>query len=105
MILVDRPVWSAHGRRFAHLVSDESHEELHRFAARLGLPDRAFHRDHYDLPDVWWNRAVAAGAQPVDPRELVRRLRAAGLRRRGNARGLAVATPDAASGDSGVRHR
>jgi len=82
VILVDRPIWTAHGRHFAHLVSDASIEELHGFAARLGLPDRAFHRDHYDLPDVWWDRAVAAGAEPVDPRELVRRLKAAGLRRR-----------------------
>lgn len=80
MILVDRPIWSAHGRRFAHLVSDVSHDELHAFAAGLGLPDRAFHRDHYDLPDVWWDRAVAAGAEPVDPRVLVKRLKAAGLR-------------------------
>lgn len=80
MILVDRPIWPAHGRRFAHLVSDVSHDELHAFAARLGLPPRAFHRDHYDLPDAWWQRAVDAGATPVDPRELVRRLRAAGLR-------------------------
>ena len=82
MILVDQPIWPAHGRRFAHLVSDVSFEELHQFAARLGLPDRAFHRDHYDLPDAWWDRAVAAGAQPVDSREIVRRLRTAGLRRR-----------------------
>ena len=91
MILVDRPIWAApvrepasgaddQPRRFAHLVSDESFEELHEFAARLGLPPRAFHRDHYDLPDTWWQRAVDAGATPVDPRELVRRLRAAGLR-------------------------
>ncbi|WCO67466.1 DUF4031 domain-containing protein [Iamia majanohamensis] len=80
MVLVDAPLWPAHGRRFAHLVSDESLEELHAFAARLGLPPRAFHRDHYDLPDVWWDRAVAAGATPVDPRVLVRRLRESGLR-------------------------
>ena len=78
MILVDDPIWPAHGRRFAHLVSDTSYEELHRFAARLGLPDRAFHRDHYDLPDVWWQRAVDAGAVPVTSRVLVRRLRDAG---------------------------
>ncbi len=81
MILVDRPIWAAHGRRFAHLVSDESYDELHAFAARLGLPPRAFHHDHYDLPDAWWDRAVAQGATPVDPRVLVRRLRASGLRR------------------------
>lgn len=79
---MDRPIWSAHDRRFAHLVSDLSFEELHGFAARLGLPPGAFHRDHYDLPDAWWGRAVAMGAEPVDPRVLVRRLRAAGLRHR-----------------------
>ncbi|CAN5895452.1 hypothetical protein BH23ACT2_BH23ACT2_09170 [soil metagenome] len=82
MILVDRPIWPAHGRRFAHLVSDVSLDELHDFADGLGLPRRAFHDDHYDLPSDWWDRAVAAGATEVDPRELVRRLRAAGLRRR-----------------------
>lgn len=82
MILVDKPLWPAHGRHFAHLVSDTSHQELHDFAAALGLPSRAFHRDHYDLPDDWWDAAVAAGATVVDSRELVRRLRAAGLRRR-----------------------
>ncbi len=86
MILVDRPMWPAHGRYFAHLVSDASHDELHTFAARLGLPDRAFHRDHYDLPDAWWDRAVAAGAEPVDSRVLVRRLKAAGLRARPSGR-------------------
>lgn len=87
MILVDRPIWPAHGRRFAHLVSDASYAELHTFAARLGLPERAFHRDHYDLPAAWWDRAVAAGAHPVGPRELVRRLKAAGLRVRHRAPG------------------
>ena len=82
MILVDNPIWPAHGRKFAHLVSDVSRDELHAFAADLGLPERAFHRDHYDLPDAWWDKAVEMGAQPVDPRELVRRLKAAGLRDR-----------------------
>jgi hypothetical protein len=99
VILVDRPLWSAHGRRFAHLVSDVSHDELHRFAHTLGLPARAFHGDHYDLPDDWWNRAVEAGARPVDPRELVRRLRAAGLRRRPTSR------PSRTPGSSGAPAR
>ena len=87
MILVDRPLWSGPRGRYAHLVSDESFDELHRFAAGLGLPPRAFHRDHYDLPEAWWDRAVASGADPVDPRLLVRRLREAGLRRRPNGGG------------------
>ena len=81
MIIVDRPIWSAHGRRWSHLCSDTSFEELHQFAARLGLPARAFHRDHYDLPEVRFDAAVAAGATVVSATDLVRRLRAAGLRR------------------------
>ena len=82
MILVDPAVWPAHGRRFAHLVSDESHEELHAFADRIGLPRRAFHRDHYDIPDELRDTALAFGAQPVTSRELVKRLQQAGLRRK-----------------------
>jgi hypothetical protein len=81
MIFVDQAIWPAHGRRFAHLISDESYDELHAFAAGLGLPERAFHRDHYDIPDAWVGDAVAAGATEIDPRELVGRLRASGLRR------------------------
>jgi hypothetical protein len=93
VILVDRPIWPAHGRRFAHLASDESYDELHAFARALGLPHRAFHGDHYDLPDTWWDRAVDAGAEPVDPRVLARRLRAAGLRKRPVPRRRPAATP------------
>jgi hypothetical protein len=89
VILVDRPIFTGPHDRCAHLVSDTSFDELHAFAHDLGLPPRAFHRDHYDLPDRWWGRAVAAGAHPVDPRHLVRSLRAAGLRRRPQGRGAA----------------
>ena len=82
MILVDPAIWPARGRRWAHLISDQSHDELHAFAERLGLPRRAFHRDHYDLPDELRDSALALGAQPVPARELVRRLQQAGLRHR-----------------------
>jgi hypothetical protein len=82
MILVDDAIWPFRGRRFAHLVSDSSYEELHDFATRLGLPERAFHRDHYDLPAELREAAIVLGADPVPARELVRRLQAAGLRRR-----------------------
>jgi hypothetical protein len=81
VILVDAPLWVARGRRWSHLVSDESFEELHAFAAAVGLPGRAFHRDHYDVPESMVGAVVAAGAVQVPSRELVRRLRAAGLRR------------------------
>ena len=81
-VLVDPAVWPWRGERWAHLVSDESYEELHVFADRLGIPRRAFQGDHYDIPSWAREEAIALGAVPVDSRELVRRLRTAGLRRR-----------------------
>jgi len=84
-VLVDEAIWPFRDRRWAHLVSDESFDELHAFAERLGLPPRAFHRDHYDVPAELRDEAIALGAQPVSSREVVRRLQAAGLRRRRTA--------------------
>jgi hypothetical protein len=86
VILVDEARWPWRGRYWAHLVSDETYDELHSFAARLGLPRRAFQGDHYDVPADYREQAIALGAQPVDSRQLVARLRAAGLRRRGASR-------------------
>lgn len=82
MILVDPPTWPAHGRLWSHLASDESLAELHEFASRLGVPARGFDGDHYDIPAELYETAVEAGAKPVRSREIVRRLHAAGLRRR-----------------------
>lgn len=81
-VLVDPAVWPWRNRRWAHLVSDVSHEELHAFAERLGIPREAFQGDHYDVPSDVRERAIALGARPVPARELVRRISAAGLRRR-----------------------
>ena len=81
-VLIDTPVWPWRGRLWSHLVSDVSYEELHAFVAReLGIPRRAFQGDHYDIPEDLHAVAVAAGAEPVGCRELLSRLRAAGLRR------------------------
>ncbi|MGI9018537.1 MAG: DUF4031 domain-containing protein [Euzebya sp.] len=87
MILVDRAVWPWRGRLWAHLISDTSYEELHVFAARLGLPRHIFQGDHYDVPTEVRERAIASGAVAVDSRELVRRLQESGLRRRAVQRG------------------
>jgi hypothetical protein len=81
-ILVDQAIWPWRGHRWAHLVSDESYDELHAFADRLGIPRRAFQGDHYDIPAHLREAAIALGAEAVDARVLVRRLREAGLRRR-----------------------
>ena len=79
-MLVDTPLWPRHGTLWAHLVSDASYEELHAFARRAGLPPRSFDVDHYDVPAERLDELVALGAEPVGGRELVRRLRASGLR-------------------------
>jgi hypothetical protein len=81
VILVDEPRWPAHGRLWSHLVSDVSFAELHVFAETLGAPPRAFDRDHYDIPAERFAVACHLGAHLVPGRELVRRLREAGLRR------------------------
>lgn len=79
-ILIDQPTWPAHGTLWSHVVSDSSIEELHAFAAAQGLPPRSFDLDHYDVPQARYRELVAAGAEPVDFRGLVTRLRASGLR-------------------------
>ena len=81
MILIDPPAVQRWGRTWSHLASDTSLEELHAFAAAQEIPARGFDRDHYDVPSEHYDRMVAAGAVPVSSRELVSRLRRAGLRR------------------------
>lgn len=81
-ILVDGAHWPWRGRLWAHLISDTSLEELHEFATRLGIPDRAFQGDHYDITDELRDCAIAEGAVPVDSRAIVMALRAADLRKR-----------------------
>jgi hypothetical protein len=66
---------------WSHLVSDVSFDELHAFARRVGVPERAFERDHYDIPSHRYAEVVRAGAVEVGSKELLRRLVEAGLRR------------------------
>ncbi|WKX10285.1 DUF4031 domain-containing protein [Streptomyces sp. NL15-2K] len=80
-VYIDPPTWPGHGRMWSHLVSDVSFEELHTFAGELGVPRRAFERDHYDIPSHRYADVVAAGAVEVSSREVVRLLTGAGLRR------------------------
>ncbi len=79
-VLLDPPLWPAHDTLWSHLVSDASLEELHAFARRLGLPQRSFDLDHYDVPASRYDELVAAGASPVSANELTRRLIRSGLR-------------------------
>lgn len=56
------------GQRWAHLMADTL-DELHEFAARLGLPRRAFQDKtsgaHYDVNSELRSVALALGAMPV----------------------------------------
>lgn len=85
-VLVDDPLWPAHGRLWAHLVSDSDLDELHAFARAHDVPARAFDLDHYDVPADLIPRLIAGGAEHVGGKELVRRLIASGLRVRGRDR-------------------
>ena len=54
-------------RHWCHLVSDADFEELHAFAASLGIPRHRFQGDHYDLPPHLRARAVELGAEKSRP--------------------------------------
>ncbi len=81
VILIDEPIWPAHGTVWAHLVSDTSLDELHAFAEANGIPRRGF--DHRPLrragaqAGMTWSRwaPIRSGL-----REFVERLNASGLR-------------------------
>ncbi|HEX9005126.1 MAG TPA: DUF4031 domain-containing protein [Blastocatellia bacterium] len=63
-------------RRCGHLVSDSSLDELHEFAAGLGLRREWFQRKsvpHYDLTGHHYELALERGAILVSSREIVRR--------------------------------
>jgi predicted kinase len=59
---------------WCHMTTDGSFEELHAFAARLGLRRAWFQRDHYDLPPHGRAAAVALGAEEVSTAELLHRM-------------------------------
>lgn len=79
-IYIDPPTWPAHGTVFSHLISDVSLAELHEFAAAAGISERAFDRDHYDVPAHLYDELVRAGAKELSGAELTRTLIASGLR-------------------------
>ncbi len=100
---IDEPMWPAHGRLFAHLVSDTSYAELHDFALGQRMHPRSFDGDHYDVPQERWQQLVDAGAALTTGVDLARRLNASGLRLRkrkgdrGVSRQLAVPFPNGTS--------
>jgi Protein of unknown function (DUF4031) len=79
-VYVDECRWWWRGRLWCHLISDSSLNELHAVARAAGVPRWAFQGDHYDLHPGVRAMALRAGAQPVETRDLVARLKASGLR-------------------------
>lgn len=67
-VYVDDAVFPWRGRRWAHLLADDL-DDLHAFAARLGLPRKAFQDlrsgAHYDVDADTRERALALGAIAV----------------------------------------
>jgi hypothetical protein len=59
---------------WCHMVSDAGFDELHAFAAQLGIPRRRFQGDHYDLHAAMRERALELGALEVPTGELVARM-------------------------------
>lgn len=79
-ILIDEARWRFQGEKWCHMVSDVSYDELLAFTDALEIPRRAFQGDHFDIPERYRQTMIDAGAVVVESRELVRRLRSAGLR-------------------------
>ncbi|MDC7806706.1 DUF4031 domain-containing protein [Luteimonas sp BLCC-B24] len=67
-VYVDDAVHPWRGERWAHLMADTL-DELHAFAALLGIPRRAFQDRasgaHYDVTSAMRARAVALGAVAI----------------------------------------
>ena len=83
-VYVDEAIWPWQGRKWCHLLADDI-DELHRFAATLGLHRTSYQgppktpSPHYDLTSFERRRALRYGAQPCDRTAvvmIVRKLRA-----------------------------
>lgn len=78
-VYVDNAVFRWRGRHWAHLMADGL-DELHAFAARLGLRRCAFQDKrsgaHYDIDSATRERALALGAIPVSRLQDRARMRA-----------------------------
>jgi Protein of unknown function (DUF4031) len=80
-VYVDDAIWPWRGLKWCHLLADDL-DELHRFAARLGVHRSSYQgppktgTPHYDLTAFERRRAIALGAKPCSREEIVAVLRA-----------------------------
>lgn len=86
-------LFQAKGRWWCHLMCDDYSPgglaQLHEFARRIGLAERAFHdpqrgepRPHYDLTPEFREKALALGAERLTQADLIAYLRRGRERRR-----------------------
>jgi hypothetical protein len=75
-VYVDDAIWAWRGRQWCHLLADDV-DELHRFAARLGLHRTSYQGPpktscpHYDLTAYERRRALRHGAIACDRAAIV----------------------------------
>jgi hypothetical protein len=75
-VYVDEAIWNWQGRNWCHLLADDV-DELHRFAAALGLHRISYQgppksgNPHYDLTSFERSRAIAYGAITCDRSAIV----------------------------------
>jgi hypothetical protein len=75
-VYVDAAIWKWAGRKWCHLMADEV-EELHGFAARLGVHRTLYQgppkttAPHYDITGFERDRAIRMGARPCTREEIV----------------------------------
>ncbi|WP_242112605.1 DUF4031 domain-containing protein [Luteimonas aquatica] len=91
-VYVDDAVVQWRGQRWAHLMADTL-EELHAFAARLGIPRRAFQDKasgaHYDVTAELREDALRLGAVAISRHRDREQVRAVIRRARAQGRGEA----------------
>jgi hypothetical protein len=65
--------------KYSHMISDNSIDDLHKFALSIGVKRHFFHGTaripHYDISGDQIERAKAAGAIEIRSQELVKRAR------------------------------
>jgi hypothetical protein len=75
-VYVDEAIWRWAGRNWCHLLADDT-EELHRFAARIGVHRLLYQgppktsAPHYDITGFERDRAVRLGAIACGREEIV----------------------------------
>lgn len=91
-VYVDDPVMLWRGHRWAHLMADTL-DELHHFAAQLGLPRHAFQNKtsgaHYDVTAELRLQAIALGAIAISRHRDRAQVRAVIAVAKAQGRGLA----------------